>query len=94
MRLDHLLSKEYLFWNGEKNRLEDSFYRCFGSVFFGKEGRGFLRAWHAVGVLEQRSGPDPTDTSDCFIVVGLFGVGVLVVNCIVDASIFDLCKQY
>ena len=22
------------------------------------------------------------------------GVGVLVVNCIVDASIFDLCKQY
>lgn len=27
-------------------------------------------------------------------VVGLFGVGVLVVNCIVDASIFDLCKQY
>jgi len=32
----------------------------FGSVFFGKEGRGL--AWHAVGVLEQRSGPDPTDT--------------------------------
>lgn len=29
-----------------------------------------------------------------FSVVGLFGVGVLVVNCIVDASIFDLCKQY
>ena len=51
-------------------------------------------AWHAVGVLEQRSGPDPTDTSDCLVVVGLFGVGVLVVNCIVDASIFDLCKQY
>ena len=25
--------------------------------------------------------------------VGLFGVGVLVVNCIVDASIFDLCKM-
>lgn len=24
----------------------------------------------------------------------LFGVGVLVVNCIVDVSIFDLCKQY
>ena len=29
-----------------------------------------------------------------FSVIGLFGVGVLVVNCIVDASIFDLCKQY
>ena len=55
---------------------------------------GVFRAWHAVGVLEQRSGPDPTNTSDCFIVIGLFGVGVLVVNCIVDASIFDLCKQY
>ena len=68
--------------------------KIFGSVFFGKEEMGFFRAWHAVGVLEQRSGPDPTDTSDCFIVVGLFGVGVLVVNCIVDASIFDLCKQY
>ena len=56
--------------------------------------RDGVLAWHAVGVLEQRSGPDPTDTSDCFIVIGLFGVGVLVVNCIVDASIFDLCKQY
>ena len=68
MRLDHLLSKEFLFWNGEKNRLEDSFYRCFGSVFLAKRD-GVLKAWHAVGVLEQRSGPDPTDTSDCFIVV-------------------------
>ena len=67
MRLDHLLSKEFLFWNGEKNRLEDSFFDM--ALSFGKEGRGFLRAWHAVGVLEQRSGPDPTDTSDCFIVV-------------------------
>ena len=56
--------------------------------------RDGVLAWHAVGVLEQRSGPDPTDTSDCLFVVGLFGVGVLVVNCIVDASIFDLCKQY
>ena len=42
------------------------------------------------------SAPDltPPIQIDCFIVVGLFGVGVLVVNCIVDASIFDLCKQY
>ena len=62
------------------------------ALSFGKEGRGL--AWHAVGVLEQRSGPDPTDTSDRLVVIGLFGVGVLVVNCIVDASIFDLCKQY
>ena len=42
------------------------------------------------------SAPDltPPKWIDCFSVVGLFGVGVLVVNCIVDASIFDLCKQY
>ena len=66
MRLDHLLSKEFLFWNG-KRTVKDSFYRCFGSVFLAK--RDGVLAWHAVGVLEQRSGPDPTDTSDCFIVV-------------------------
>ena len=64
------------------------------ALSFGKEGRGFLRAWHAVGVLEQRSGPDPTDTDWLLYWGCLFGVGVLVVNCIVDASIFDLCKQY
>ena len=42
------------------------------------------------------SAPDltPPGWIDYFSVVGLFGVGVLVVNCIVDASIFDLCKQY
>ena len=59
MRLDHLLSKEFLFWNGKKNRLEDSFFGM--ALSFGEEA-GF-RAWHAVGVLEQRSGPDPTDAS-------------------------------
>ena len=67
MRLDHLLSKEFLFWNGKEDRLEDSFFDM--ALSFGKEGRGFLRAWHAVGVLEQRSGPDPINASDCFIVV-------------------------
>ena len=67
MRLDHLLSKEFLFWNGKKLTVKDSFYRCFGSVFLAKRD-GVLKAWHAVGVLEQRSGPDPTDTSDCFFV--------------------------
>ena len=58
MRLDHLLSKEFLFWNGKKNRLENSFFDM--ALSFGKEGRGL--AWHAVGVLEQRSGPDPIMT--------------------------------
>ena len=66
----------------------------FWPCLFWQRGDGVFRAWHAVGVLEQRSGPDPTDTSDCLVVVVCFGVGVLVVNCIVDASIFDLCKQY
>ena len=93
MRLDHLLSKEFLFWNGKKLTVKDSFKDFWLCLFWQRED-GVLRAWHAVGVLEQRSGPDPTVTGDCFIVVGLFGVGVLVVNCIVDASIFDLCKQY
>jgi len=41
------------------------------------------------------SAPDLTPPTRIVIVCGcLFGVGVLVVNCIVDASIFDLCKQY
>ena len=61
MRLDHLLSKEFLFWNGKKLTVKDSFYRCFGSVFLAKRD-GVLKAWHAVGVLEQRSGPDPIMT--------------------------------
>ena len=68
MRLDHLLSKEFLFWNGKEDRLEDSF-KDFWLCSFWQRGTGFLKAWHAVGVLEQRSGPDPTDTSDCLVVV-------------------------
>ena len=92
MRLDHLLSKEFLFWNGEKNRLEDSFIDVLALSFW--QRRDGVLAWHAVGVLEQRSGPDPTVTDGHCFCGCLFGVGVLVVNCIVDASIFDLCKQY
>jgi len=46
----------------------------FWLCFFGKEGRG-LKAWHAVGVLEQRSGPDPTGLdSHLFVVVCLVWV--------------------
>ena len=67
MRLDHLLSKEYLFWNGKKLTVEDSF-KDFWLCLFWQRRDGVL-AWHAVGVLEQRSGPDPTDTSDCLVVV-------------------------
>ena len=92
MRLDHLLSKEFLFWNGKKLTVKDSF-KDFWLCLLAKRD-GAKRAWHAVGVLEQRSGPDPTVTDGHCFCGCLFGVGVLVVNCIVDASIFDLCKQY
>ena len=91
MRLDHLLSKEFLFWNGKEDRLEDSFFDM--ALSFGKEGRGFK----GLGMLSGfwSSAPDLTPPIRIVIVCGcLFGVGVLVVNCIVDASIFDLCKQY
>ena len=90
MRLDHLLSKEFLFWNGEKNRLRNSFFDM--ALSFGKEGRGL-----GLGMLSGfwSSAPDLIPPLRIVIVCGcLFGVGVLVVNCIVDASIFDLCKQY
>ena len=63
------------------------------ALSFGKEGRGFL----GLGMLSGfwSSAPDLTPPIRIVIVCGcLFGVGVLVVNCIVDASIFDLCKQY
>ena len=53
-----------MFWNG-KRTVKDSF-KDFGLVLFDKEGTGVLRAWHAVGVLEQRSGPDPTNTDGHF----------------------------
>ena len=78
-----------MFWNGKKT-VKDSF-KDFGPVF-GKGGRVWL------GMLSGfwSSAPDliPPIQIGYFSVVGLFGVGVLVVNCIVDASIFDLCKQY
>ena len=62
------------------------------ALSFGKEGRGL-----GLGMLSGfwSSAPDLTPPIRVVIVCGcLFGVGVLVVNCIVDASIFDLCKQY
>ena len=91
MRLDHLLSKEYLFWNGKKLTVKDSFKGIWPCLFW-QRGTGF---W--LGMLSGfwSSAPDLTPPLRMAIVCGcLFGVGVLVVNCIVDASIFDLCKQY
>ena len=91
MRLDHLLSKEFLFWNGKEDRLEDSFKDVWLCLFW-QRGTGF---W--LGMLSGfwSSAPDLIPPLRMAIVCGcLFGVGVLVVNCIVDASIFDLCKQY
>ena len=92
MRLDHLLSKEFLFWNGKKLTVKDSF-KDFWLCLFWQRGTGFL----GLGMLSGfwSSAPDLTPPLRMAIVCGcLFGVGVLVVNCIVDASIFDLCKQY
>ena len=60
MRLDHLLSKEFCFGTARSLTVEDSF-KDIWLCLFGKEEMGVL-AWHAVGVLEQRSGPDPTVT--------------------------------
>ena len=91
MRLDHLLSKEFLFWNGKKLTVKDSF-KDFWLCHFWQRGTGL---W--LGMLSGfwSSAPDLTPPIRIVIVCGcLFGVGVLVVNCIVDASIFDLCKQY
>ena len=92
MRLDHLLSKEFLFWNGKKLTVKDSFKDIWLCLFW-QRGTGF---W--LGMLSGfwSSAPDLTPPLRIVtvFVIGLFGVGVLVVNCIVDASIFDLCKQY
>ena len=74
--------------------LGNSFYRCFGSVFFGKEGRGFLGLGMLSGFWSSAPDLTPPTRMVTFSCGCLFGVGVLVVNCIVDASIFDLCKQY
>ena len=74
----------------QEDRLENSFFDM--ALSFGKEGRGL-----GLGMLSGfwSSAPDLTPPIRMVIVCGcLFGVGVLVVNCIVDASIFDLCKQY
>ena len=89
MRLDHLLSKEFCFGTARRP-LGDSF-KDFGSVFLAKRDGVWL------GMLSGfwSSAPDLIPSMRVAIVCGwLFGVGVLVVNCIVDASIFDLCKQY
>ena len=92
MRLDHLLSKELMFWNGKKNRLEDSFrdiWLCLLAKRDGALGLGMLS-----GFWSSAPGLIPPTRMVTFSCGCLFGVGVLVVNCIVDASIFDLCKQY
>ena len=68
MRLDHLLSKEFCFGTARRTVKRIRFIDVLALSFLAKRD-GAKRAWHAVGVLEQRSGPDPTDTSDCFIVV-------------------------
>ena len=52
MRLDHLLSKEFCFGTARRT-VKDSF-KDIWLCLLAKRDR-VLRAWHAVGVLEQRS---------------------------------------
>ena len=93
MRLDHLLSKEFLFWNGKEDRLEDSF-KDFWLCLFWQRGTGLKGLGMLSGFWSSAPDLTPPLRIVTVFVIGLFGVGVLVVNCIVDASIFDLCKQY
>ena len=90
MRLDHLLSKEFCFGTARRT-VKDSFkdiWLCLLAKRDGVLGLGMLSGFWS-------SAPDLIPPIRMVIVCGcLFGVGVLVVNCIVDASIFDLCKQY
>ena len=90
MRLDHLLSKEFCFGTARRT-VKDSF-KDIWLCLLAKRDR-VLRLGMLSGFWS--SAPDLTPPIRIVIVCGcLFGVGVLVVNCIVDASIFDLCKQY
>ena len=65
MRLDHLLSKEFLFWNGEKNRLEDSFFDM--ALSFWQRGTGF---W--LGMLSGFWSSAPDLTPPTRMVTGLW----------------------
>ena len=58
MRLDHLLSKEFCFGTARRTVKGIRFIDVLALSFLAK--RDGVLAWHAVGVLEQRSGPDPT----------------------------------
>ena len=93
MRLDHLLSKEFLFWNGKEDRLEDSF-KDFWLCLFWQRGTGFFKGLACCRGSGAALRTCPHHDRLIIVCGCLFGVGVLVVNCIVDASIFDLCKQY
>lgn len=64
------------------------------ALSFGKEGRGFKGLGMLSGFWSSAPDLTPPTRMVTFSCGCLFGVGVLVVNCIVDASIFDLCKQY
>ena len=92
MRLDHLLSKDFCFGTARRTVKRIRFIDVL-ALFFWQRGTGLK----GLGMLSGfwSSAPDLTPPIRIVIVCGcLFGVGVLVVNCIVDASIFDLCKQY
>ena len=68
MRLDHLLSKELLFWNGKKLTVKDSF-KDFWLCLFWQRGTGF-----GLGMLSGfwSSAPDLTPPIRVVIVCGWF----------------------
>ena len=117
MRLDHLLSKEFVpapcglglepsrsmwggvlagVWVGTKHAWPFAslgFCGLVGCVWWGVWVVVVFEAWHAIGVW----GSAPCGLRRhlvCWLLWSWVGCGVggLVVNCIVDASIFDLCE--
>lgn len=91
MRLDHLLSKEFCFGTARRT-VKDSFKDIWLCLLAKGDG-----VW--LGMLSGFWSSAPDLIPPLRVIAFLWwlvcvGVGVLVVNCIVDASIFDLCKQY
>ena len=69
MRLDHLLSKEYLFWNGKKLTVKDSF-KDFWLCLFWQRGTGLK----GLGMLSGfwSSAPDLTPPMRVIALLWLF----------------------
>ena len=67
MRLDHLLSKEFLFWNGKKLTVKDSFKDIWLCLFW-QRGTGFLGLGMLSGFWSSAPDLTPPGWIDCFFV--------------------------